>query len=121
MLIGELAQKTGLSKDTIRFYEKLGLIEASDRRAGSRVYKEFSSEMAERLLLITQGKSLGFTLNEMKQMLDASILSGLMSTPDKIAVIERKLEEINEKMQQLKDIKSQLTLKRNKLKQEVLQ
>ncbi|MEB3309613.1 MAG: MerR family DNA-binding transcriptional regulator [Snowella sp.] len=32
MLIGELAQRTGLTRDTIRFYEKMGLISASDRR-----------------------------------------------------------------------------------------
>ncbi len=40
MLIGELAKQTGLSKDTIRFYEKMGLIAASHRPAGTRFYKE---------------------------------------------------------------------------------
>ena len=73
MLIGELAQKTGLSKDTIRFYEQMGLIVASERQAGSRTYKEFSAEAIEWLRSIAQGKSLGFTLNEMKQLVDASI------------------------------------------------
>lgn len=58
MLIGELAQKTGLSKDTIRFYEKLGLVEATSRQAGTRTYIDFSPEMLERVVLITQGKSL---------------------------------------------------------------
>jgi MerR family transcriptional regulator, copper efflux regulator len=119
MLIGELARKTGLSKDTIRFYQKMGLIEASDRQAGSRAYKEFSSEMMERLLLITQGKSLGFTLSEIKQLVDASI-DGTMPKHEKVKVTERKLEEINEKIRQLHDIKIQLTAKLNTLKQEIL-
>lgn len=58
MLIGELARKTSLSKDTIRFYEKLGLITAQERQAGTRIYKEFSEETVERLLMINQGKGI---------------------------------------------------------------
>lgn len=57
MLISELARKTGLSKDTIRFYEKIGLITAQERQAETRVYKEFSEETIKRLLMINQGKS----------------------------------------------------------------
>lgn len=53
MLIGELSKKTGLSKDTIRFYEKLGLIAASDRQPGTKLYKEYSPEIVERLLMIS--------------------------------------------------------------------
>lgn len=56
MLIGELAKKTGLTKDTIRFYEKLGLITAQERQAGTRLYKEFSEEAIAQLVMITQGK-----------------------------------------------------------------
>ncbi len=55
MLIGELARQTGLSKDTIRFYEKMGLIAASQRPAGTRLYKEYDPDMVERLALISQG------------------------------------------------------------------
>ena len=58
MLIGELSKKTGLSKDTIRFYEKMGLIEAKQRQAWTRTYMDFSSVMLERVVIITQGKSL---------------------------------------------------------------
>jgi MerR family transcriptional regulator, copper efflux regulator len=101
MLIGELAQKTGLSKDTIRFYEKIGLIEAQARQAGTRTYMEFSPDMLERLVLIMQGKSLGFTLNEMKHLLDLWG-NGSMPLSEKLTVIDRKLEEIVEKMRQLK-------------------
>jgi MerR family transcriptional regulator, copper efflux regulator len=116
MLIGELAQKTGLSKDTIRFYAKMGLIAASDRRAGSRIYQDFSTETMERLLLITQGKSLGFTLNEMKQLVDAAI-DGSLPLAEKIKVTENKLAQIEAKIQQLQSIEFQLTAKLNHLKQ----
>jgi MerR family transcriptional regulator, copper efflux regulator len=44
MLIGELSKQTGLSKDTIRFYEKLGLITASNHDMGTKSYKKYSLE-----------------------------------------------------------------------------
>jgi MerR family copper efflux transcriptional regulator len=117
MLIGELAQKTGLSKDTIRFYAKMGLIEAKARQAGTRTYMEFSLEMLERVVIITQGKSLGFTLNEIKHLIDTW---GNISMPisEKLKVIDRKLDEITEKMRQLEEIKLYLTAKRDRITQE---
>jgi MerR family transcriptional regulator, copper efflux regulator len=117
MLIGELARKSGLSKDTIRFYKEIGLIEARSRAAGSRKYMEFDPEMLERLVTISQGKSLGFTLNEMKHLLATW---GIVEMPiaEKLTIIDRKLAEIAEKMHQLKEIQSFLTIKRNKIIQE---
>ncbi|MEM8810479.1 MAG: MerR family transcriptional regulator [Cyanobacteria bacterium P01_G01_bin.38] len=119
MLIGELSKQTGLSKDTIRFYEKMGLITASDRRAGTRLYKEYSAETIERLLMIVQGKGLGFTLNEIKQLLN-EWEGGTMSKQDQIKIIERKIEEILEKTQQLDAIKTYLVTKLSRLNEEVL-
>lgn len=52
VLMGELARKTGLSKDTIRFYEKIGLITAQEPQAETRFYKEFSEDTVERLFTI---------------------------------------------------------------------
>jgi MerR family transcriptional regulator, copper efflux regulator len=117
MLIGELARKSGLSKDTIRFYKEIGLIDARSREAGSRKYMEFDPEMLERLVTIAQGKSLGFTLNEMKHLLATW---GIVEMPiaEKLTIIDRKLEEIAEKMHQLEEIQSFLTIKRNKIIQE---
>jgi MerR family Zn(II)-responsive transcriptional regulator of zntA len=119
MLIGELSKKTGLSKDTIRFYDKLGLISASDRRAGTRFYKEYSPDTVERLLMIAQGKGLGFTLNEIKQLLD-EWNSGAMSKQDQIKIIERKIEEVETKTRQLEAIKTYLDVKLSKLSEEVV-
>lgn len=118
MLIGELSKKTGLSKDTIRFYEKLGLISASSIQAGTRLYKEYSPETVERLLMISQGKGLGFTLNEIKQLLN-EWGAGAMSKPEQIRIIERKIEEIAEKMRQLDAIKIYLVNKLSKLNEEI--
>lgn len=119
MLIGELSKKTGLSKYTIRFYEKIGLIAASDRKAGTRIYKEFNEETIERLLKIDRGKKLGFKLKEMQLLLDKW---GNTSMPDheQIKILENKFKEVEEKMHQLDVIKDYLAAKLNKLKKDIL-
>jgi MerR family transcriptional regulator, copper efflux regulator len=119
MLIGELSKRTGLTKDTIRFYEKLGLISADDRQAGTRLYKEFREDMLQRLLLIHQAKALGFTLNEIKQFVQDWGSHSMIPAHEQIRIVERKLEEISQKMQQLAEIQSYLTAKLNRLKHEV--
>jgi MerR family transcriptional regulator, copper efflux regulator len=115
MLIGELAQRTGLTKDTIRFYEKMGLITACDQQAGTRLYKEFSEEIMQRLLLINQAKALGFTLNEIKKFVQDWGNHSTIPEREQIRIVERKLEEISQKMRQLTEIQSYLTAKLRRL------
>jgi MerR family transcriptional regulator, copper efflux regulator len=115
MLIGELAKQAGVSKDTIRFYEKLGLIVATEREAGSRYYKEFAEDTIERLNIIKQGQSLGFTLNEMKELAELWA-SSAVPRYEQLSIIEGKLEQITEKLRQLEAIRHTLTLKLDKLK-----
>jgi MerR family transcriptional regulator, copper efflux regulator len=119
MLIGELSKQTGLSKDTIRFYEKLGLIAASNHETGTKSYKKYSLETIERLATIVQGKGLGFTLSEIKQLLD-EWGGGEISQRELIEIIECKIEEVIKKKQQLESIETYLVNKLSKLNQEIL-
>lgn len=64
---GELAQLTGVSADTLRFYEKQGLLPQPPRTAAG--YRLYSSESLKRVRLIRGGLSLGFSIEEMKQLL----------------------------------------------------
>lgn len=67
--IGEVASRTGLSHRTIRYYEEMGLLTPSARTEGGfRLYDEAG---IERLLLIKPMKPLGFTVEQMRQLLDA--------------------------------------------------
>ncbi len=118
MLIGELSKRTGLSKDTIRFYEKMGLVVACDRQAGTRQYKEFGEDTVQRLLLINQGKALGFTLKEIKQFVQEWGDHGVMPEYEQILIVERKLEEISQKMRKLSEIQAYLTAKLRRLTNE---
>lgn len=67
MHIGELAERTGLSLRTLRHYDEIGLVKASGRTDGGfRVYTETDYD---RLMLIRRMKPLGFTLEEMADLL----------------------------------------------------
>jgi MerR family mercuric resistance operon transcriptional regulator len=65
--IGELARQTGLSIDAIRFYEKEGLLQHPPRSQGG--YRLFSSGHVDTLLFIRQAQELGFSLNEIRELL----------------------------------------------------
>ena len=64
MLIGELVERSGLTRDTIRFYEKKGLINLDRKSRRDNNYKEYSQQILEKVMLIQKLKDLGFTLNE---------------------------------------------------------
>lgn len=116
MLIGELSKQSGLSKDTLRFYEKLGLISAQDKPAGTRIYKNFPPETVERLAMISQGKKLGFSLAEIKQLLDEWGRSAL-PLGEQIRTLHQKLIEVEQKIQRLSEIKTYLQTKLDLLNQ----
>ncbi|MEO6199841.1 MAG: MerR family transcriptional regulator [Cryobacterium sp.] len=67
MHIGELAEKTGLSLRTIRHYDDIGLLKASGRTHGG--FRLYSQDDLSRLTLIRRMKPLGFTLDEMIELL----------------------------------------------------
>ncbi|RPF22237.1 MerR family transcriptional regulator [Myceligenerans xiligouense] len=79
--IGEVAERTGLSLRTIRYYEEVGLITPSARsQGGFRLYTE--SDIA-RLMLVKQMKPLGFSLEETRDLLDVvDALDGDAATGD---------------------------------------
>jgi MerR family copper efflux transcriptional regulator len=65
MLIAEFARTTGLSRDTIRFYVKKGLLQPD---IGSNRYQDFDAEQVDRALLVREKQSLGFTLREISSL-----------------------------------------------------
>lgn len=100
LTIGKLAERAGISTDTLRYYEKMGLIKAASRsEAGYRIY----GEEAERILQFIQGaKTLNFTLEEIRQLLTlnrsdkATCAEVLKHTTGKITEAEQKIRELKE-------------------------
>jgi MerR family Zn(II)-responsive transcriptional regulator of zntA len=68
MQIGELAQRVGVSPDTIRFYEKQGLLDDSLYSRHANNYRMYGEAAVERVLLIKQAKRFGFTLRELRHV-----------------------------------------------------
>jgi len=66
--IGELAKRTALSIDAIRFYEKRQLLSKATRSSGG--FRLYSTDDLERLLFIRQIQRLGFSLREIRELLD---------------------------------------------------
>jgi Cu(I)-responsive transcriptional regulator len=68
MKIGELSRATGAKVETIRFYEKLGLLAEPGRTAGN--YRTYEPVHLARLSFIRRARDLGFTLDQVRELLD---------------------------------------------------
>ncbi len=101
MMIGELAKRSGLSKDGLRHYEALGLIHSSPVAAGTRTYRIYDDTTLERLSLISLAKRLGFKLRELTEPLDR-LFSDTVSREERAQIISEKVAEVDIKIEELK-------------------
>lgn len=69
MFIHELAQLTGVSAKTIRYYESISLLPKPERAENN--YRQYSEDVVERLRFIVSARSLGFTLTDIGEFLEA--------------------------------------------------
>lgn len=100
MLIGKLASESGFSRDTIRYYEKVGLIQCSEFDRQSNNYKNYSDDTLLRLTHIRELKAVGFTLNEITDLLDSFQQVGYPYSGLK-AKMSGKNTKLNEKIKSL--------------------
>ncbi len=108
MLINELAKKTGLSTHTIRFYEKSGLIEGKqDATVKSNNYFHYDEVTVEKLEFISDAKSVGFTIKEIGQILDAWYNNKFTKT-QKLEILDEKLISLEQKLKEIKAMKRQI-------------
>ncbi|MBP6624282.1 MAG: MerR family transcriptional regulator [Chitinophagaceae bacterium] len=110
MLINELSKRTGITAHTIRFYEKSGLIKGKrNENIKSNNYFHYDEETVEKLELVSAAKSVGFTISEIAQLMDAWY-NNKMTVSDKLAVLDKKLLSIDERIKQLKEMKKMINL-----------
>jgi MerR family Zn(II)-responsive transcriptional regulator of zntA len=114
MRIGELCAKAGLSKDTVRYYERLGLLEKIPQPNGSNNYKVYSAVDLQRLKMIKHAKMLGFTLAEISDVL-AVWIEDQFTVAQKQACLHRKLEQLEEKAKALAELRAGLINALNKV------
>lgn len=98
MQIGQLAKRAGVPIDTVRYYERNGILPAPERQASG--YRAYDDRDVERLRFLRRAKALGFTLVEIRDLLALSVsrsddMAGLKATAsEKLADVERKLAEL---------------------------
>lgn len=104
LTIGKLADESGVGVETVRFYERKGLIKKPQNREGFRKYGE---DDAKKIRFIKHAQDLGFTLKEIKELLElnSNPRSTCGDVKDKADV---KLKEVEEKIQSLEKMKKSL-------------
>jgi DNA-binding transcriptional MerR regulator len=106
MQIGQVAQSTGLSIDTIRFYEKQALVSPPRRTSGG--YRVYDERDVERLRFVSRAQNLGFSLQEIRDLLliENTEGNGCSHVHDLIAA---KVDQVKKKIAELRRIESRLT------------
>lgn len=105
MKIGQVAKIANVSIDAIRYYERQGLIPHPPR--GESGYRQYTEDSAKRLLFIKRAQELGFSLKEISELLSLRVDSKA-SCEDVRLRTENKIQDIDEKIQTLKSVKSAL-------------
>lgn len=94
--IGALAEETGVHVETIRYYQSLGLLPKPARAHGS--VRRYGPEAAHRLRFIKRAQGLGFSLDEVKLLLDLSVGEHCAETrtfaEQKKLLVERKISDL---------------------------
>lgn len=109
--IGEVARQTGIGIETIRYYERKGLLAEPNRRPSG--YRQYDEAVVDRLKFIRRTKELGFTLAEISELLDLWVHSDAeccqvrQKAREKIEEIEQKVKALNGMKRALKNLVEQ--------------
>jgi MerR family mercuric resistance operon transcriptional regulator len=106
LTIGQVARRSGVGIETVRFYEREGLLNRPARSPSSG-YRLYEEEVIARLQFILRAKELGFTLNEIKELLSLRVDPGT-SCEDMKARAEVKIADIEEKIGSLQRMRTAL-------------
>jgi MerR family mercuric resistance operon transcriptional regulator len=112
--IGQVARAAEIPTTTVRYYERVGLVEPEDRSAGN--YRLYSEESLRKLKFIRASQAIGFTLHDVK---------ALLSTPSNTAsscrevqsLIEDRLSEVGRRLKDLRHVQGVLKSSLEKCKQ----
>ncbi|MEQ2526833.1 MerR family DNA-binding protein [Bacillaceae bacterium CLA-AA-H227] len=117
--ISELASMFDISSRTIRYYEEMGMLTSITRESLTK-QRSYSNTERRRLKLILRGKKLGFSLQEIKEMIDLyeSNPEGKAEKERIIEFADKKLKEIDEQILQLQILKEEIFTHRERFLQE---
>lgn len=111
MRIGELETRSGASRHTLRYYEKIGLISPSRR---TNNYRAYTAQTLQDVEFIQHAQSMGFSLSEIGDILRAR-RSKAIDCAAGVVIISRKMVDIENKISRLKSIHEYLNNERTTL------
>ena len=105
MLIGELSRSCECPAETIRYYEKIGLLPPTRRRANG--YRNYDDLHERCLRFIIRAKRMGFAQDEIRQLTNFA-RQRTTACADVFAILEHQYNQVRERISQLKEIESAL-------------
>lgn len=105
MKVGQLAEAAGVSVQTIRFYERRGLLPAPPRLTSG--YRDYPAETVRTVRLIKQMQGLGFTLRELERFIRL-LESQPYNSAERRRCVESKLQSIDDQIARLRSMRDEL-------------
>ena len=112
MQIAELEQRTGVNRHTLRYYEKAGLLQEVERRGNN--YRDYPEKAVERVDMVRQLKALGFSLREIREVLDALRSDSIDCEQGAVLMAEKKAA-VDDKISELKQVSALLGREQQRL------
>jgi len=106
--IGEVSKCSGIGIEALRFYEKSGLIDKPARTDSG--YRMYDARVLERLSFIKQAQVLGFSLDEIKRIIDEK-RAGQSPCAEVRELVRLRLRELDERMQEMQRYRQELAAK----------
>ena len=106
--IGEVAEKSGMTRDALRYYERLGLIPAPRRTDGG--FRVYAADTLERLRFIKQGQIVGLTLQEIAVLVRHRNDSGLRRCRSVRDLLRAKVADVDARLRELEGFRTMLLL-----------
>jgi DNA-binding transcriptional MerR regulator len=110
--IGELANRTGFSTKTLRYYEEIGLVRPAERSESG--YRLYGHDVLDRLRFIRRSRGLGLRLEDIKRILEISD-EGRIPCEHVVGIVDRELAEVSEQTARLRVLRRDLTQLRARL------
>ncbi|MGF2686742.1 MerR family transcriptional regulator [Marinobacter sp. DUT-3] len=114
MQIAELEQRTGVNRHTLRYYEKAGLLQEVERRGNN--YRNYPEKAVERVAMVRQLKALGFSLREIREVLDALRSDSIDCEQGAVLMAEKKAA-VEDRIRELKQVSALLGREQKRLEE----
>ena len=107
LTIGELAERTGVTAEAIRYYEREGVIPRASR-TGAGSYRQYGPADAERLRFVRRARELGFSLDEVRELLTLAAGDPERPCGDVNQIAHTHLAQVDAKLAQLRALRREL-------------